>query len=231
MHPRWRFAVEAPAISRKESCRHFTVGRTSGLVPASHARALSAVVSHSLVGGRHGDSPSRQPSGACWGNRSPAGSASRAPFGICGWLATGYYFARSMGASRNRYPPPGVDWNLVTSSFGAYAAASGSLRARRPPAADRTLGNSVGAIEWSVGVHCVLRGVPCRLGCLRASSAVCNKHSGTLRGANSVGWSSDLPRFRVVTWLILPVVICLSQRLSHACLSISNYTVKLRMAH
>ena len=34
-----------------------------------------------------------------------------------------------------------------------------------------------------------------------------------------------------VTWLILPVVICLSQRLSHACLSISFYTVKLRMAH
>jgi hypothetical protein len=27
---------------------------------------------------------------------------------------------------------------------------------------------------------------------------------------------------RVVTWLILPVVICLSQRLSHACLSISK---------
>jgi hypothetical protein len=40
------------------------------------------------------------------------------------------------------------------------------------------------------------------------------------------------PRWvRIVTWLILPVVICLSQRLSHACLSISNYTVKLRMAH
>ena len=35
----------------------------------------------------------------------------------------------------------------------------------------------------------------------------------------------------IVTWLILPVVICLSQRLSHACLSISFYTVKLRMAH
>jgi len=31
--------------------------------------------------------------------------------------------------------------------------------------------------------------------------------------------------------LILPVVIRLSQRLSHACLSISTYTVKLRMAH
>ena len=32
-------------------------------------------------------------------------------------------------------------------------------------------------------------------------------------------------------WLILPVVICLSQRLSHACLSVNFYTVKLRMAH
>ena len=32
-------------------------------------------------------------------------------------------------------------------------------------------------------------------------------------------------------WLILPVVICLSQRLSHACLSTDLYTVKLRMAH
>ena len=27
----------------------------------------------------------------------------------------------------------------------------------------------------------------------------------------------------VVTWLILPVVICLSQRLSHACLSINKF--------
>ena len=35
----------------------------------------------------------------------------------------------------------------------------------------------------------------------------------------------------VQTWLILPVVICLSQRLSHACLSISFFTAKLRMAH
>ena len=34
-----------------------------------------------------------------------------------------------------------------------------------------------------------------------------------------------------VTWLILPVVLCLSQRLSHACLSKQLYTVKLRTAH
>ena len=32
-------------------------------------------------------------------------------------------------------------------------------------------------------------------------------------------------------WLILPVVICLSQRLSHACLSSHCPTVKPRMAH
>ena len=43
--------------------------------------------------------------------------------------------------------------------------------------------------------------------------------------------SRCVSRSRVVIWLILPVVICLSQRLSHACLSISTCTVKLRMAH
>ena len=30
---------------------------------------------------------------------------------------------------------------------------------------------------------------------------------------------------RTVTWLILPVVICLSQRLSHACLSINKFVL------
>ena len=29
--------------------------------------------------------------------------------------------------------------------------------------------------------------------------------------------------FEIVTWLILPVVICLHQRLSHACLSLNNF--------
>ena len=49
-------------------------------------------------------------------------------------------------------------------------------------------------------------------------------------------WCSILDEFRgwhtpMFTWLILPVVICLSQRLSHACLSLSYSMVKLRMAH
>ena len=37
--------------------------------------------------------------------------------------------------------------------------------------------------------------------------------------------------FAKETWLILPVVICLPKRLSHACLSISIIIAKLRMAH
>ena len=41
----------------------------------------------------------------------------------------------------------------------------------------------------------------------------------------------DRNKVAIVTWLILPAIICLSQRLSHACLSISDYTAKLRMAH
>ena len=40
-----------------------------------------------------------------------------------------------------------------------------------------------------------------------------------------------LDQCREATWLILPVVICLSQRLSHACLSSSENKVKPRMAH
>ena len=40
-----------------------------------------------------------------------------------------------------------------------------------------------------------------------------------------------LNNFVLKIWLILPVVIRSSQRLSHACLSSSTCTVKLRMAH
>lgn len=34
-----------------------------------------------------------------------------------------------------------------------------------------------------------------------------------------------LVHVQIVTWLILPVVICLSQRLSHACLSINKFVL------
>ena len=49
-------------------------------------------------------------------------------------------------------------------------------------------------------------------------------------GANP--WSMlASPDLAIATWLILPVVICLSQRLSHACLCTNFDTVKPRMAH
>ena len=36
-------------------------------------------------------------------------------------------------------------------------------------------------------------------------------------------WLLEMQYRTIVTWLILPVVICLSQRLSHACLSINDF--------
>ena len=53
-----------------------------------------------------------------------------------------------------------------------------------------------------------------------------NRRSRSLRRAFCArgGWTT-------ATWLILPVVICLSQRLSHACLSASQIKVKPRKAH
>ena len=36
---------------------------------------------------------------------------------------------------------------------------------------------------------------------------------------------------KTLFWLILPVVICLSQRLSHACLSTNELKVKPQKAH
>ena len=59
-----------------------------------------------------------------------------------------------------------------------------------------------------------------------AQRALNYQRSGTVC---ALAWS--VSERRIAIWLILPVVIRSSQRLSHACLSISNYTVKLRMAH
>src|ERR1700754_595816 len=67
--------------------------------------------------------------------------------------------------------------------------------------------------------------MPLRWARLRALTSNFVNLSGAVTGAGGQ------PRRTIVTWFILPVVICLSQRLSHACLSISNYTAKLRMAH
>ena len=52
----------------------------------------------------------------------------------------------------------------------------------------------------------------------------CETRGGSNFGYGSVRWVIfDILHLIVVTWLILPVVICLSQRLSHACLSINIF--------
>ena len=47
--------------------------------------------------------------------------------------------------------------------------------------------------------------------------------SGCALVCGFAAWLSGFGVQNKVTWLILPVVICLSQRLSHACLSINNF--------
>ena len=56
-------------------------------------------------------------------------------------------------------------------------------------------------------------------GVVRLDRCSCAVRSNTLRFCLRVQFQPD----KTVTWLILPVVICLSQRLSHACLSINNF--------
>src|SRR5690606_36206803 len=39
-------------------------------------------------------------------------------------------------------------------------------------------------------------------------------------------WRGNHSNYKIVLWLILPVVICLSQRLSHECLSINTFILR-----
>ena len=59
-----------------------------------------------------------------------------------------------------------------------------------------------------------------------------SRRSGLAASEASFGARPASEPTTIATWLILPVVICLSQRLSHACLSMRGLnTLKLRMAH
>lgn len=90
---------------------------------------------------------------SCTGNRSPACSGQRA-------------YSRGLWV-RGRWQPPsqilggrprsvaasGRDWARVPSTRRAHAAAHCGLTTRVLPAADRPLGNSVGAIEWPLAAR------------------------------------------------------------------------------
>ena len=108
-------------------------------------------------------------------------------------------------------------------------------------------GSKGGFLWWKVAEGFQTRQMECVLWCSLRFLRCCHSRSASHRGNGSPSplWATiqgeqnslqkSLWRLRfswfslrrvlvvkIVTWLILPVVICLSQRLSHACLSISN---------
>jgi hypothetical protein len=113
------------------------------------------------------------------------------------------------GVTGGRYPPS-AGYMLHTMAF---------LRGHRSCVADQPVGNLVGAIGWCETFGRSLCSWISRAGCFGTPLSV--HFDRRLRVAGPARPSRGVPG-TVVTWLILPVVICLSQRLSHACLSISN---------
>ena len=70
-------------------------------------------------------------------------------------------------------------------------------------------------------VVCLLVDERCENSDLGGASLFCEVFEELMLVAETRAASLEL----VVTWLILPVVICLSQRLSHACLSINKFVL------
>ena len=134
------------------------------------------------------------------------------------------------GAGPSQHPSPDVVGEGYPPPEGCMSQSVGALVADAVSVADHPLGNTVGANGWPLGrfpsgshPKAVGRSSPRLLSTLALWAY--------RRGRSILLEPCAASESMVVTWLILPVVICLSQRLSHACLSISNYTVKLRMAH
>jgi hypothetical protein len=152
----------------------------------------------------------------------------------CGLLADGQRSYKTFGGKPRPVTAFGREWPWASSSLAAHTSARRGLTARVSLRWKVALGTQWGQMDVRgnrapsqvVGACLPADGrpqpAPLPLNCpgLRAAPS----SGGPRRTGNALGE-------QIVTWLILPVVICLSQRLSHACLSISNYTVKLRMAH
>ena len=174
--------------------------------------------------------PSREP--LAWAPRGSSGKSlqaqgntPRAPrVGLCGRLAVGQTYQKPPGVppswgSRSRGR---TSWEGLL--LGRLGGVFGALCAPLPPA-DGALGNSEGENG------CAARQARPSPGCAARTVGLTAPDPVTRELFCPVTRAVGRPRRTIVTWLILPVVICLSQRLSHACLSISNYTAKLRMAH
>ena len=139
--------------------------------------------------------------------------------GVCGWLAAGYRFIKTLGGKPGSIAvPTGRDWRKVSSSWGLYVAVR-----RCPTASQASLrrtslwGTQWGQLDGPAGRPPL--GAGSRGRALRRPYLTTNPAS---RPTVTLAPSAPGAGVKIVTWLILPVVICLSQRLSHACLSISN---------
>ncbi len=131
--------------------------------------------------------------------------------GVCGLLTDGQPYPKTFGG---RLEPASVarrGRRRVPSSCGVYITIC--LLSGRSLEVDYLVGNSVGAIGWWIGSCCSDAPVEDLLW-------VTSVPAISVQLCPAKGSTGLL--VKIVTWLILPVVICLSQRLSHACLSISN---------
>ena len=134
---------------------------------------------------------------------------------VDGWLCQ--IFTRSLGTAASNYRAScarlGVGFLLLRRLCGGLASSGNAGQASLRTA---SWGTQWGQMNWLPATA-----VPCAL--LRRvignASAIPFLNTRPSRG---FGLCASALRYRVVIWLILPVVICLSQRLSHACLSISN---------
>ena len=160
-----------------------------------------------------------------WTPEVPSLLASGGADGVCGFLADGHHYRQTFGGTPKPITAPGRDRWLVTSSWGTHVAAHRSTLAGAKCFLRRTVlwGTQWGQLDRLRGPFgASARGDPLRrgLGFARALTITC--YSVPSSGGTTWGSGLPAPGHTVVTWLILPVVICLSQRLSHACLSISN---------
>jgi hypothetical protein len=126
---------------------------------------------------------------------------------------------KTFGGKPKPISVPGRDRWLVSSSWGAHVAAQRWLSGPTCPCGGPSSGELSGG-NWIA--RTVPRGFGLRdaVGWVRACPAPDLHLFGSSFGGSPGAASAAAET--IVTWLILPVVICLSQRLSHACLSISN---------
>ena len=127
---------------------------------------------------------------------------------------------RQLGMSRSLYPPS----TSVTGGWESPPEERMSQPAGGPRGPNAVLRRTVslGKVVRATGQFAICRRLRERYD---RGLGVPNMPLSRSYAAHPGAPAGNAPAFRtvkVVTWLILPVVICLSQRLSHACPSISN---------